>query len=82
MKNLEAEREQLKKEMSLYPNPIMDIVQIKGIESEDVYYPVFDDRDVLLSCKEKTVNQSFSLMKYSKGTYYIRIYSGATYIVQ
>ncbi len=78
----EAERERLDKVVSLFPNPTTDIVQITGVDSEDVYYQVFDDKGVLLSRKEKAVNQSFSLTKYSKGTYYIRIYSGTTYVVR
>ncbi len=78
----EAERERLDKVVSLFPNPTTDIVQITGVDSEDVFYQVFDDKGVLLSRKEKAVNQSFSLTKYSKGTYYIRIYSGTTYVVR
>ncbi|MNU61078.1 hypothetical protein D3C71_502810 [compost metagenome] len=82
LKAFEAESERLDKVLSLFPNPTTDIVQITGVDSEDVYYQVFDDKGVLLSRKEKVVNQSFSLTKYSKGTYYIRIYSGATYVVR
>ncbi|WP_430404834.1 T9SS type A sorting domain-containing protein [Fluviicola sp.] len=77
-----AEREQLDKVLNLFPNPTTGIVQITGLESEEVYYQVFDDKGVLLSHKEKAVNQSFSLTNYSKGTYYIRIYSGTTYVVR
>ncbi|MNU61076.1 hypothetical protein D3C71_502790 [compost metagenome] len=78
----EKEREQLDKTLSLFPNPTTDLVQITGVESEDIYYQVFDEKGVLLSRKEKAVNQSFSLADYSKGTYYVRIYSGTAYVVR
>jgi hypothetical protein len=82
LNTMEADRERLDKTLNLFPNPTADIVQITGVESDDVYYQVFDDKGVMLSRKEKVVNQSFSLTNYSKGTYYIRIYSGTIYIVR
>jgi hypothetical protein len=77
-----AERDRLDKELNLFPNPTTDLVQISGAGSGDVYYQVFDDKGVMLSRKEKAVDQTFSLANYSKGTYYIRIYSGTTYAVR
>ncbi len=77
-----AERDRLDKELNLFPNPTTDLVQISGTGSDEVYYQVFDDKGVMLSRKEKAENQSFSLTNYSKGTYYIRIYSGTTYVVR
>ncbi len=77
-----AERDRLDKELNLFPNPTKDLVQISGTGSDEVYYQVFDDKGVMLSRKEKAENQSFSLTNYSKGTYYIRIYSGTTYVVR
>lgn len=82
LKTMEADRERLDKSLNLFPNPATDLVQISGTGSEDVYYQVFDDKGLMLSRKEKVVNKSFSLTNYSKGTYYIRIYSGTTYVVR
>ncbi|TSJ47575.1 T9SS type A sorting domain-containing protein [Fluviicola chungangensis] len=77
-----AEHERFDKELSLSPNPTTDLVKISGTGSDDVYYQIFDDKGVMLSHKEKAENLSFSLTNYSKGTYYIRIYSGTTYAVR
>nr|WP_294858093.1 T9SS type A sorting domain-containing protein [uncultured Fluviicola sp.] len=77
-----ADQERLDKELSLFPNPTTDLVQISGTGSDDVYYQVFDDKGIMLSSKDKVVNQTFSLADYSKGTYYIRIYSGTAYAVR
>lgn len=82
LKAIEADRERLEQALSLFPNPTTDLVQISGIESDHMYYQVFDDKGIMLSRKEKVVNQSISLTDYSKGTYYIRIYSGTTYVVR
>lgn len=78
----EAERQRLDKAVNLFPNPTTDFVRISGIETVEAYYQVFDEKGVMLSRKEKLINQSFSLTDYSKGTYYIRIYSGEVYAVR
>ena len=78
----EAERQRLDKAVNLFPNPTTDFVRISGIEPDKAYYQVFDEKGVMLSRKEKLINQSFSLTDYSKGTYYIRIYSGEVYAVR
>ncbi|MNJ86515.1 hypothetical protein D3C87_40150 [compost metagenome] len=77
-----AEHERFDKELSLSPNPTTDLVKISGAGSDDVYYQIFDDKGIMISHKEKAENLSFSLTNYSKGTYYIRIYSGTTYAVR
>lgn len=76
------EREQLDRTLNLFPNPTTGLVQITGLESDNIQYQVFDEKGILLSHKEKAVNNCFSLTNYSKGTYYIRIYSGTTYVVR
>jgi hypothetical protein len=78
----EAERQRLDKALNVFPNPTTDLVRISGIEPDNTYYQVFDEKGVMLSRKEKLINQSLSLTNYSKGTYYIRIYSGEVYAVR
>lgn len=77
-----AEHNRFDRELSLSPNPTTDFVTISGVGPDDVYYQIFDDKGIMISRKEKAENQSFSLTNYSKGTYYIRIYSGSTYAVR
>lgn len=78
----EAERQRLDETLNLFPNPTTDLVRISGIEPDNTYYQLFDEKGIMLSRKEKLINQSFSLTNYSKGTYYIRIYSGEVYAVR
>ncbi|WP_343634444.1 T9SS type A sorting domain-containing protein [Fluviicola sp.] len=77
-----AKHDRFDRELSLSPNPTTDIVTISGVGPDDVFYQIFDDKGIMISRKEKAENQSFSLTNYSKGTYYIRIYSGTTYTVR
>lgn len=77
-----AKRAALDSRLDLFPNPTTNLVHISGIGPDEVFYQVFDEKGRMLSRKEQTVNHSFSLSDYSKGTYYIRIYSDSTYVVR
>jgi hypothetical protein len=77
-----SNRKRLEQEVALSPNPTTDQVQISGVNSETIYYQIFDEKGVLISHKEKAVNNTFSLSNYSSGTYYIRIYSGTVYVAR
>ncbi len=77
-----AEHEALESKIDLYPNPTTDLVHITGANNEELFYQVFDEKGLLLTHKAQAVNHSFSLATYSKGTYYIRIYAGNSYVVR
>lgn len=77
-----AEHEALESKIDLYPNPTTDLVHITGASQEEVFYQIFDDKGLLLTHKVSAEKNSFSLAAYSKGTYYIRIYAGNSYVVR
>lgn len=82
MQTVTEERQSLDKAVTVKPNPTSSFVTISGTERDATYFQLFDDKGNMLSHKQKAVDQTVDLTNYSAGTYYLRIYSGSTYVTR
>ena len=77
-----VERERLEQNVALSPNPTTGTVHITGVETDDLAYQLFDDKGNMLSRKEPAPNGTFSMEKYTAGTYYVWIFTRNTYVTK
>ncbi len=75
--------EELKGEITLFPNPANDRITVQGLIEPNATVQLYDAKGVMLTGKTALdASGSYDVSKLSAGTYYLRVYSKGGYVAK